>query len=211
MNKKAAAGAAAAVLAASVAVNQAFEPAELVRSAEELARHTETAQFRLSGEEPLAQLPEYERISLADAARGWFIRQPVALKGVVLLPLWCIGALPVALGTALSPLWGTLLGLLLQICILLGLFCLVYKLLFPKRKLRELFRRKNLKWLVLGAVTVTAANVLLTHLWTGWPILRSVLLAAVGFGVTCLLYKRLCGAFKAPEPEIVKTRLVMEN
>ena len=35
-------------------------------------------------------------------------------------------------------------------------------------------------------------------------------MAAAGFGVLCLLWKRLCGRFRAPEPDLVKTRLVME-
>lgn len=210
MNKKIAAGVAAVVLAAGVGTNVSFDLEEIVHSEEYLARHTAYVPLARTGEDVLATYPAEEHISLADAARGWFIRLPVAVKGIILLPLWCLGALPVAIGTALAPVWGAVLGFLLQAAVLLGLFCLVYKLLFPHKKLRELFRRKNLKWLLLGAVTVTAANVLLTQLWTGWPLLRTLLLAAVGFGVLCLLWKRLCGHFKAPEPDVVQTKLVLE-
>ncbi len=210
MNKKVAAGVAAVILAASVGTNRTFEAAELIHSADYLARHTEHAPIRLAGEDALAQLEDYERITLPDAARAWFIRLPVAVKSALLLPLWALGAIPAALLTALGPVWSAILGLLLQIAVLLGLFCGVYKLLFPDRKVRELFRKKNLKWLLLGAVTVTAANVLLTQLWTGWPVLRAVLLAGVGALVLALLWKRLCGAFKAPEPDVVKTRLMLD-
>lgn len=210
--KKAAVGAAAAVvaLASGLAVHQAFEPAELLHNVDDPAKYAQTIQtYRTAADAPLAELGSYERMTLADAVRGRIIRLPVAVKSAVLLPLWCLGAIPAALGTALAPLWGVLLGLLIQLGILLGLFCVIYKLLFPKRKLRELFRKKNLKWLLLGAVTVTAANVLLAQLWTGWPVLRAVLLGLAGFGILCLLWKRLCGAFCAPKPETVRTTLVM--
>ncbi len=210
MNKKVAAGVAAVILAAGVGVNRAFEPAELVHSADDLARHTQYVPVRLAGEDPLGRLEDYERISLPDAVRGWFIRLPVAVKSVLLLPLWAVGAIPSALLTALGPVWGSLLGFLAQMAVLAGLFCLVYKLLFPHRKVRELFRKKNLKWLLLGAMTLTAANLVLTQLWTGWPLLRTALLTGVGALVLGLLWKRLCGAFKAPEPDVVHTRLMLE-
>ena len=210
MNKKVAAGVAAVILAASVGANRAFEPSELVHSAEYLARHTQHAPVRLAGEDPLAQLEDYERISLPDAVRAWFIRLPVAVKSTLLLPLWALGVIPAELLTALGPVWGAVLGFLAQMAVLAGLFCLVYKLLFPHKKLRELFRKKNLKWLLLAAVTLTAANVLLAQLWTGWPLLRTVLLAGVGALVLGLLWKRLCGMFQAPEPDVVHTRLMLD-
>ena len=58
---------------------------------------------------------------------------------------------------------------------------------------------------------MTLANILLTQLWTDWPVWRALLLAVVGLAVLCVLYKRICGAFKAPEPEVVSTRLVAES
>ncbi len=211
MNKKVAAGVAVTVMAASVATNVAFEPQELIHSADHLASHTEYAETVQEGDtRVLASYSEAEHISLADAARGWFIRLPVAVKAVFLLPLWALGALPVAIGTALAPVWVQVLGFALQAGVLIGVFCLVYKLIFPKRKVRELFKKKNFKWLFMGAVTVTAANMLLAQVWTGWPVARLVLTAAAGFGVLCLLWKRLCGKFKAPKPQTVETRLVLE-
>lgn len=213
MNKKAkaAAGVAAAVIAAGTAVNVAFDPQELIHSADYLASHTQVIQqAKQSGETVLAEYPDEERMSLADAVRGWFIRLPVVLKASILLPLWGIGALPVAIGTALAPVWAQVLGFLAQMGILLGLFCGVYKLLFPGKKLTNLFKKKNLRWLCAGAMVLTAVNVLLGQLWAGWPVLRTLLVAAAGLGVLCVLWKRLCGKFKAPEPDVVKTELVLE-
>ncbi len=208
--KKIAAGIAGMLLAAGVTVNEAFDPKELMQKAP-ADRNPIQEQAAVAQARQVIQAESYERISLADAVRGWFIRLPVAVKGTILLPLWAIGAIPVALASALSPLRWAVLTLALQVAILIALFCGVYKLVFPHRKVRELFRRKNLRWLFLGALTVTLANILLTRLWTDWPIWRAVILALVGLAVLCVLYKRICGAFKAPEPEVVKTRLVVDG
>ena len=211
MKKKVAAGVAVSLLLASTAAHVAFEPTELVHSAEYLRNHTQTVQIaRADGKVVLYNYDTYEQMSLSDAIRAWFIRLPVAVKATILLPLWCLGALPVAIGTMLAPFWAQILGFVAQMGVLAGVFCLVYKLLFPHKKIRDLFKKKNLKWLILGAFTVTGTNVLLGQLWVGWPILRLALVIGVGFGVLCLLWKRLCGKFKAPEPDVVKTQLVLE-
>ena len=210
MNKKVAAGVAVSLLAASVATNVAFDPQELVHSADYLARHTQYTQLAAASDDVIATYMEDGELSHADKVRAWFIRLPVALKASILLPLWGIGALPVAIATALSPIWAQLLGFIAQAGLLAGVFCGIYKLLFPNKKLRDLFKKKNLKWLIAGALAVTGTNVLLGQLWAGWPVLRVFLVAAMGFGVLALLYKRICGKFKAPEPEPVETRLVLE-
>ena len=133
----------------------------------------------------------------------------MAVKALILLPLWALGAIPVSLVTALagSTVVSTLLNFVLQGGVLAGVFCLVYKLLFPQKKIRSLFRRRNLKWLVAGSGAAVGVNWVLSEIWTGWAFLRVILFLAVGFGVLCLLYKRICGKFKAPEPEPVETTL----
>lgn len=211
MDKKVKAGVAAAVVAAGVGVNQVFEPSELTHDVTEPA-HTQIEENVLTQPEEtvVAAYTEERRMGRADRARAWFLRLPTAVKAAVLLPLWCIGAVPAALITALTPFWRALLGLGLHAAVLAGLFALVYKLLFPQKKLRELFRKRNLKWLALGAMLLTAVNVLLGQLWAGWPVLRAVLLLAAGFLILWLLYKRLCGALRPPEPEKVRTELKLE-
>ena len=208
--KLAAVAAATVVLTTGAAVHESFDPEELVRAAAGPA-HVETVKRTASSRVVLAELPDETRaLSPGDALRARIIRLPVWVKTAFLLPLWAVGSLPAALFGALSPVWGALLGVALQAGVLMGLFCLVYKLLFPKRKVRELFRRKNLRWLLLGAVGLTGADMVLAQVWPEWTALRFALLLAAGFLVLALLYKRLCGALRAPEPEIVKTRLVAE-
>ncbi len=207
--RKIAAGA-AAVLAAGAAVNGAVDLDELLPHDRTRPVGEAFAPARAQERVVLAELPDSEWLSLSDSLRARFLRLPQWVKTTVLLPLWAIGTLPAALFGALGPVWSALLGLILQAGVLTGLFVLVYKLLFPNRKVRELFRKRNLKWLFLGAVTLTAADLVLTQLWTGWPVLRVALLAGAGFGVLWLLWKRLCGKLPGPTAARVKNRLVMD-
>lgn len=206
MKKKTAAivGLGAAVLGLGAGVNANFTSEELLHTTEYLREQGE-ADYSI-------HYTETVELSRADQLRAAIIRLPVAIKALILLPLWAIGAIPVAVGTALVglPIWGTLLGFVLQGAVLVGVFCAVYKLLFPQKKVRDLFKKKNLKWLLAGAGGVVAADWVLAQVWTGWNALRVILMVAVGFGVLCLLWHRLCGKFKAPEAKTVETKLVLE-
>lgn len=191
----------AAVLSLGAGVNQGFEAEELLQSAARLEESGDT--------DYSIHYTEAGELSRADRLRAAIIRLPVAVKALILLPLWALGAIPVSLVTALagSTVVSTLLNFVLQGGVLAGVFCLVYKLLFPQKKIRSLFRRRNLKWLVAGSGAAVGVNWVLSEIWSGWAFLRVILFLAVGFGVLCLLYKRICGKFKAPEPEPVETTL----
>ncbi len=214
MNKKVAAGVAAAVAAASIATNLAFEPDELVHSAAYLDAHTRYMQTSQLPDEEI-EYTEPEEPTRQDQLRTWLIKLPVPVKALFLLPLWALGAIPVAIGTAamsaVAPFWAHILSFLLNAGILFGVFCFVYKLLFPNRKISELFKnKKNRRWLLVGVIGVTGADLLLAQFWAGWSVVRVVLLVAVGFGVLCLLWHRICGKLKPPEPGIVRTKLKLE-
>lgn len=191
----------AAVLSLGAGVNQGFEAEELLQSA---------ARLEESGETDYAiRYTEEGELSGADRLRAAIIRLPVAVKALLLLPLWALGAIPVALVTALigSPVLAAVGNLVLQAGVLVGVFCVVYKLLFPQKKLKNLFRKRNLKWILAGSGAAVGVNWVLSEIWSGWAVLRVVLFLAVGFGILCLLYKRICGKFKAPRPQPVETKL----
>lgn len=212
MKKKTfAAGMAAVTLAAGVGVHKNVSLDELLQRSQTPVSQVEQAPEYLEPTVILAETDEPERMSRRDLLRARFARRPAAVKSACLLPLWAAGAIPSALVTATGPLWTALAGFLVQFGLLAGLFALAFKALFPHKKLRELFRRKNWKWLFLGAFTITAANILLAQLWSDWPVVRSLALAAVGFVVLSLLWKRLGGKMTPPEPGRVRTRLVMER
>lgn len=214
MNKKVAAGVAAAVAAASIATNLAFDPDELVHSAAYLETHTRYMQTSELGEMEI-EYTEPETPTPQDQLRTWLLKLPVPIKALILLPLWALGAIPVAIGaaalSAVAPIWAHILSFVLNAAVLFGVFCLVYKLLFPEKKLAELFKSKNnRRWLLFGVIAVTGADLLLSMLWTGWPAVRVLVLIGVGFGVLCLLWKHICGKLTAPEPKIRRTKLKLE-
>lgn len=213
MNKKIAAGVAAAVTAASVATNLLVEPEELLHSAEYLESNTRAVAVGDVVDYDITVEEEAEKTRV-DAVRGWIIGLPVVVKTLLFLPLWALGAIPVTIGTAvftaMAPIWAQIMGVLLQAAVLVGVFAGVYKLLFPNRKVKDLFKKRNFKWLLMGAGTVSVANVLLTTAWTGWPIVRAIAMTVVGFGVLCLLWYRICHKLKTDEPKVVTTRLRLE-
>lgn len=214
MNKKIAAGVAATVAAASIATNLAFEPDELLHSAAYLDSHTRIMQTAQLGEMEI-EYTEPEEPTRQDQLRTWLLKLPVPIKALFLLPLWALGAIPVAIGTAalsaVSPLLAHILSFVLNAGILFGVFCLVYKLLFPNKKISELFKnKKNRRWLLFGVIAVTGVDLVLAQFWSGWSFVRVIVLVAAGFGILCLLWKRICGKFKAPEPGIVRTKLKLE-
>lgn len=213
MNKKVAAGVAATVAIASIATNLAFTPDELLHDQAYLESHTRYMQMNDQGEYEI-EYSEPEELGRKDSARTWLLKLPVPIKALFLLPLWALGAIPVAIGTgifsALSPIWAQAVSFLLQAGVLVGVFCAVYKLIFPNRKVRELFQKKNRRWLLLGALGVTALNFILAAAWPGWSVARVIIMIVAGFGVLCLLWKRICGKLKGPEPGVVHTKLKLE-
>ena len=213
MNKKIAAGVAATVAVASIATNMLVDPEELVHSAEYLSSRSQAVAVEPEGDYDITVEEEAEK-TRADAVRAWIIRLPVVVKTMFLLPLWALGAIPVTIGTAvftaMAPIWAQICGALLQIALLIGAFCLGYKLVFPKKKVRDLFKKKNFKWLLLGSGMVTMANFVLTTAWTGWPVLRAIVMTVVGFGALSHLWYRSAKKVKPDEPNVVTTRLRLE-
>ena len=210
MNKKVVAGVAVTVTAASIATNLAFKPEELLHDSASLSTQTACVE---TGEVQEASI-EYTAPRRIDVFRAWVIQLPVAVKAALLLPLWVLGALPAAIGTGLfttaSPLLSLLTNLLLQAAVLVGVFCGVYKLLFPNRKLRELFQKKNRWWLLLGAALVVSMNFGLSLIWPAWSAVRIGLTVAGGFVVLCLLWRRICGKLRLPAPGGEQKRLLLD-
>lgn len=101
--------------------------------------------------------------------RAWVLRLPVAVRLIVVLPLWFFGKtltlFLTALWQVLSPLWSAAAGVLLNLLLVLGLAVLIFKLLFPDKPLRELFRKKNILAIVVCTLLLTAADHVLPLVW----------------------------------------------
>lgn len=135
--------------------------------------------------------------------RGLFLAEPSILRGVILLPFWAAGkallTLLSLLFTALSPVWQVLLGVLFNALLLFGLFALVYKLLFPNKRLRDLFTKRNILLLAAGSLLLSAADAVLRAFWEEYRPISVAVKLVLALVVISLLCWRIFGKRK-PRP-----------
>ena len=146
----------------------------------------------------------------AELFREKVISLPAPVKGLVLLPLWTVGAIAnYALSLLLSlfakVFGGSILTFLFQFALLFGLFALALKLLFPNKKLRDLLTKRNLLWMAVSALVLTAADMLLKTWYEPYAKVRSLILLVLALILLSLLawrilYRRKKPAEEAPEP-----------
>lgn len=122
---------------------------------------------------------------------------------MILLPFWAAGkalsALFSLLFAALSPVWQVLFGVLLNALVLFGLFALVYKLLFPNKRLRSLFTKRNIILLTIGSLVLAAADAVLRSFWEDYRPISIAIKLILALAVLVLLCWRIFGKCK-PRP-----------
>ena len=115
----------------------------------------------------------------------------------MLLPLWVIGKVLLGLCsllfTALSPVLQLILGVLLNVLLLFGLFLLVLKLLFPNLKLRNLLTKRNILLLVAGSLLLSLTDTVLKMFWEDYRPISIAIKLTVGLVVLSLLAWRIFG------------------
>jgi len=135
--------------------------------------------------------------------RGLFLAEPSILRGVILLPFWAAGkallTLLSLLFTALSPVWQVLLVVLFNALLLFGLFALVYKLLFPNKRLRDLLTKRNIIMLAAGSLMLSAADAVLRAFWEEYRPISVAVKLVLALLVLALLCWRIFGKRK-PRP-----------
>lgn len=138
--------------------------------------------------------------------RDIFFAQPSVVRGLILLPFWSIGQLLLmilsALFGALSPLWQALIGVLLNALLVFGLFSSGYKLLFPNKKLRDFFTKRNVVLLSTASILLAIADAVLRAYMDGYGPVSLAIKLAVGLFLLVLLSWRIYGKRK-PRPASV--------
>ncbi len=209
IKRRVAAGAAAMAVTASMLVHTAVpDPSVLVSpgqtdEASPHVLHVEQTEHRSY----LIETSNYEPLTVRERLTVWVQGLPLPVRVLLLLPLWAVGE---ALTLLLSLLWNSpagqaVLHALLAFGVLLGLFALVWKLLFPNVPLKKMFTKRNMFLITLGAIVITAADRVLAHFWEPWKIWRLVGLGVVGSGVLALVWHRLLD--KLPLPKRRRQRL----
>ncbi len=138
-----------------------------------------------------------KKLRFGDRLRMFFFAGPSVLRGALLLPFWALGKVLLSLlgllFTALNPVWQVLLGVLLNAALLFGLFALIFKLLFPNKRLRDFLTRRNIVFLIAGAILLSLTDAILRAFWADYRPISIAIQLAVGLLVLALLCLRIFG------------------
>lgn len=118
------------------------------------------------------------------ALRARILRLPLAVRLLVVLPLWALGSVILAAAGALWALLAPVLGKIalwaLLLALLVGAFLLAAKAAFPDLPIKKILNRRSLVALVLGASALAAADAVLGAAWEDYAQIKDVVLS-VGF------------------------------
>ena len=205
--RSAAIKAAGTVTAAGMLFNAAVEPEDLLTSREHQA-HTASAAHVQYGSAPAYTVrgKAEEAPTKADLFREKVIALPAPVKGLILLPLWTLGAIAnYALSLLLSlfsaVFGGSILTFLFQFALIFGIFALVLKLLFPDKKLKDLLTKRNLTWMAVSALLLTAADMILKTWYEPYAKIRTLILLGLALVLLSLLAWRILRQRKLREPQ----------
>ncbi len=189
--RRAAASAAALLTAASLTVGGLFRsPGDLLRRDADVPGPAYTDTLLTDDDDgddgDTDELDTEEKLRRRGGARALLrerlLRLPVAVRLLVLLPLWCCGSGLMALGGAVwsgaSPWLQGLLGFVLSAALLAGGFLLAARAVFPDLPLKKILKgRRTLPLLLLAALALTAADRILAAAWPEYGGVRQAIMA----------------------------------
>ena len=210
--KSAAIKAAGTVTAAGMLLNATVEPEDLLTAPKRTAQSAAAAHvqpgkapvYTVKGAKVEAPAPAPTR---AELVRERIVALPPVVKGLVLLPLWTLGAianyaLSLLLSLFVKLFGGSVLTFLFQFALLFGLFALALKLLFPNKKLKDLLTKKHLLWMAVGALVLTTADMLLKTWYEPYAKIRALILLVLALILLSLLAWRILYKRKKPTPQV---------
>ena len=208
--RSAAIKAAGTVTAAGMLLNGTVDAEDLLTSPEQKAQTASSAHVQ-SGDAPVytvkgTKLEKTPAPTKAELFREKIVSLPAPVKGLVLLPLWTVGAianyaLSLLLSLFVKVFGGSILTFLFQFALIFGLFALALKLLFPNKKLRELLTKKNLLWMAVSALVLTAADMILKTWYEPYARVRALILLVLALVLLSLLAWRILYKRRKPAPE----------
>ncbi|MBQ2602238.1 MAG: hypothetical protein II583_02330 [Oscillospiraceae bacterium] len=212
--KAGAAGAAAAVVAAaSVAVAGAFSsPAAILEDEDKpsvYVERTETEESSAESSPVETEEDEEERKKpgLKAVVRKKLLSLPLAVRTLVLVPLWAIGTgiifLLGGLWQVLSPALGKVLGAVALAALVYGIIALGIKALFPNVPIKKLFNRKTIPAVCIAGAAAVAFDVILPLFISDYSNIRSVaqtVLMTIAAGIAIVSMSVIFSRRKKPEP-----------
>ena len=213
--RSAAIKAAGTVTAAGMLLNGTVDGSELLASPAEKAQQAQAAhvQYGTAPRYTVTGAKAEPAPTPKELLREKVLGLPAPVKGLVLLPLWTIGAVAnyafsLLLGLFVKIFGGSLLTFLFQFALIFGLFALALKLLFPDKKLRELLTKKNLLWMAVSALVLTAADMILKTWYEPYAKVRALILLVLALVLLSLLAWRML--YKRKKPTLQTQEAVYE-
>lgn len=208
--RSAAIKAAGTVTAAGMLLNGTVDGSDLLTGPTEKAESAGTAHIQF-GQAPIYTVTG-TKVEPAPAPtpkelfREKVVALPAPVKGLVLLPLWTVGAIAnyafsLVLGLFAKVFGGSILTFLFQFALLFGLFALALKFLFPNKKLRGLLTKRSLVWMAVSALILTTADMGLKTWYEPYAKVRSLILLVLAFVLLSLLCWRILYKRKKPASE----------
>ena len=126
--------------------------------------------------------------------REWVLELPLAVRAIVVVPLWFVGNLVMYAGhlviVGLSPVWGSILNLLMLAGVLTAAFTIAAKAMFPDVPLRKILNKRTFKGILIAAVFVFLLDLALKVGWPPYMQYRTIAIALFTLAVLFLLVMR---------------------
>lgn len=217
--RSAAIRAAGTVTAAGMLLNGTVDAEDLLTSPEQKAQSADAAHVQYTSA-PIytvkgTQAEPAPAPSPRELLRERIVALPAPVKGLLLLPLWTVGAIAnyafsLLLSLIIRLFGGSLLTLLFQFAVLFGLFALALRSLFPHKKLRELLTRRSLLAMAIAALILTVADMVLKTWYEPYARIRALVLLILALVLLSLLSWRILRRRKKPtlEPQTATYEIV---
>ncbi|MBQ6369031.1 MAG: hypothetical protein IJJ17_03030 [Parasporobacterium sp.] len=198
LRKKLARGGTASLLGLSITLAGLFgTPEELVRQQTIRQLHDQDAiELVLEDEDPgseedLRKKAETRPMKkgffqkIADAARSLIYKIPTAVRAVVGVPLWAAGyailhLLSGVYSVLLAPVISHIIGFVLCAVILLAVFVLTMKSIFPKMPLKKILSKGNIIRVLIGAAVLKVLDIVLPLFWPDYTRFKYMIMVAAG-------------------------------
>lgn len=121
-----------------------------------------------------------------EGLRNLVLQIPVWVRACVFLPLWALGYLGIHLlsgvyQVALAPVLSHIIGYILCVLVMLGVFVLTMKSIFPNLPLKKILRWKNIRRILVGAAVLKAIDILLPLAWGEYARYKYLIMMLAGF------------------------------
>lgn len=128
---------------------------------------------------------------MAEKIQAWLLGLPQAVRVIFVLPLWALGSL---LTSGISLLWaglfspalGFVASWVIGAAVLVGLFAVTAKAIFPQLSFKKILTKKNVYILIGAALIIVFLEAIAPFYWPGYTLVSVLVktflsVAAVGF------------------------------